>query len=97
MEPIHAHEERNDVIRRHGTDKRHGCNHAETPSFVELCHRNGLKIIPYLSASRIHKYGPHFRGAYGADMHYAYTCANAGGEYRSAFTNDILVSFSAVP
>lgn len=87
---IQVHEEWNDTIRRYGSDKWHSCDHKGMLSFVELCHRNGVRIIPYCSASYIHKYDPEydprFQGSYGCtDMHYAYTCANAGSEYWRAF------------
>ena len=88
---IQIHEEWNDTIRRFGSDKWHSCDHEGMLRFVELCHDFGLKIIPYCSASYIHRYDPEFDPRFCRsdvrceDMHYSYSCGWAGSEYWRSF------------
>ncbi len=81
---IQVHEEWNDTIRRFGATKYTSCDSEGMKRFVDLCHYFGIKIIPYCSASYIHRkdseYSEEFSRCDGGctDMHYSYRLGWAG-------------------
>ena len=91
VDMIQVHEEWNDTLRRCGSDKWHSCDPAGMLKFVELCHQFGIRILPYCSASYIHRfdreYQMNFSRSYGGcvDMHYSYVYGWAGSEYWRSF------------
>ena len=50
VELIQVHEEWNDAMGYHGGDKYHPHDPEGLHKFVDLCHDNGIKIIPYVSS-----------------------------------------------
>lgn len=60
-ELIQVHEEWNDRVRHLGADKFTAFDPEGMQKFVDLCHRQGLKIIPYISSGYFHEYDPDFR------------------------------------
>lgn len=81
---IQVHEEWNDSIEKYGADKWSSHDPEGMRAFVALCHRYGIKIIPYCSASLIHQGSRYFReefcrSAFACpDMHYYYRMGWAG-------------------
>ena len=46
---IHIHEDWNDAIRVGGADKYTSTDPKGLAAFIELCHKNGIKVLPYFS------------------------------------------------
>lgn len=61
VELIQVHEDWNDSIRLYGADKYSSHDPDGMKKFIDLCHRNGIKIIPYLSAFYFDRRDPDFR------------------------------------
>lgn len=61
VELIQIHEDWNDSIRLNGADK-YTCYDPEgLEKFIELCHSEGIKIIPYISSGYFHRFDPEFK------------------------------------
>lgn len=80
---IQVHEEWNDSIRVLGADKYSSHDPAGMRAFIELCHRYGIRILPYFSTAFIDVRDPDCResfftdDAYLKDVHFHYRYANA--------------------
>ncbi len=58
---IQVHEEWNDACRLYGGDKYNAVDKEGMKEFVQLCHDNGIKIIPYVSSGYFPRNDPDFR------------------------------------
>jgi len=58
---IQIHEEWNDSIRHLGADKFSSHDPKGMQAFLDLCHRNGIKVIPYISTGYFDERDPDFR------------------------------------
>ena len=61
VEVVQVHEEWSDSQRLFGADKLSALNEKGFRRFVEMCHRHGLKIIPYISTGYFERNDPDFR------------------------------------
>ena len=61
VEVVQVHEEWSDSQRLFGADKFSALNEKGFCRFVEMCHRHGLKIIPYISTGYFERNDPDFR------------------------------------
>ncbi len=88
---IQIHEEWNDSIRLYGADKYSCYDEKGLEAFIELCHGNGIKIIPYISSGYFHRFDPDFKEEFGKDcrtlengMYFSYRRNSAGSaEWRN--------------
>ena len=68
---IQIHEEWNDGMLYHGADKYSSTDPEGLQQFVNLCHDNGVKIIPYISSGYVQAADPSYREEF-SHTQYAY-------------------------
>lgn len=64
VEMIQLHEEWNDSMRLYGADKYSTPDPEGLHKFVDLCHKNGIKVIPYISSGYVSGTDPNYREAF---------------------------------
>ena len=82
VELIQIHEEWNDAIRHLGADKFTSHDPKGLDAFIELCHKNGIKIIPYVSTGYFHWHDPDFRDEF---IRYDYRLSQGEYDYQHCY------------
>ncbi|MBR7181304.1 MAG: hypothetical protein IKD28_00800, partial [Clostridia bacterium] len=62
---IHIHEDWNDVLRLYGADKYTSSDPEGLAAFIDLCHKNNIKVLPYFSTGFFEVRDPDFRKEFG--------------------------------
>jgi len=88
IELVQVHEEWNDSQRLFGADKLSPLNEKGFRRFVEMCHRNHLKIIPYISTGYFESTDPDFHPEWATstavEMYFRYArCSPASAGWRA--------------
>lgn len=79
---IQIHEEWNDAIRHLGADKFTAHDPKGLDAFIELCHKHGIKIIPYISTGYFHWHDPDWRDEF---IRYDYRLSQAHYDYQHCY------------
>ncbi|MBR7181923.1 MAG: hypothetical protein IKD28_03980, partial [Clostridia bacterium] len=82
VELIQIHEEWNDSIRHLGADKFTCHDPKGMEGFIDLCHENGIKIIPYVSTGYFHWHDPDFRDEF---IRYDYRLTQSYYDYQHCY------------
>lgn len=94
---IKLHEEWNDSLRLFGADKYSSHDEKGLRNFIDLCHKFGLKVLPYVSSGYLHVDDPDFRPEFtrypfranGSYFNYA-GCSLQSPEWRAYIYNKMM-------